>query len=1329
MQANFPEPVKEPILRHVSFSIVPRIDLLVDQVYTKFKDDYFPGDKVIVKYPNGYRAHGIIKEKVVFNSRIDSNGVLKSPFISYRVYLPDDGNEIDIEDASTIYRERNRFTKSYVKTFLKISLVRSNRLGAPWVIRDDIAQKYKISLEWPSHLKKFDYINSKNQKKRKVNILNDDDDEDENMDSLGNIDNDADNDDDDVSMDNNGIDENDTDTEIDNDLTVDVHNDDDNYNNNNSKDDESTSNGRKPRTEKGMKSTRGFSHTIFENLKETPPTQEDMNIKWCESWYKILKRTTAYFEDIVTEDKSRDKVIKLFKFCGITVTDTFDPNNTHFIITQRQFFSKNEYPDTDPFHYVHIKRIKVWHYEKCQRFFKSIKISNRKIYQLEKQQTIDETSAGNNENNGVKKGKSRGKGKSKVEEITENNSDVENHASADGFVNIAPAPEDNSKNSKAKPKTRGKGKKNLTDSSNDKSTDGKKSKKNKISDILNDDDNKDVDKTTETKDEEAEKKSHKIIILEDLLLPFKDDIERPKWKQLSGFEKLPLDIESNYKITLSNVLEVWMFINMFHEALVIDTFTFDDFLNAIQWKNSTEECPLLIEIFCSMLSCIMNEKGEMLVNLPLDIERDIKMKERAIKRKALLKEKEKKKQEEKQKKLLETKNSVEIKDEGEAEEEEEEEEDDDGEDGDDEDEGDDEDSDDDDEQEDINHNAYSILNYKKVPWRERLQKRDFKNGSWLIVLFGVFSTTEYIKEFKPDIVKVYELLAPLDDDTPTPEKLKINFYEKVSVDQRISILSILMNLLLNGNVIRQHIDHVVDKSASLRREKLEIQKEIKLKIESAHAANKEVLEFQRTIDIKDIKQRVEEMELSLLKTEEEKEKYYESKNKGGRPTQNFLPTEPSSLEKAIAASNPDFLKLLNTRSDRIKEVDNLKKQRIEIDKTLVELNTQRVRYLGRDRFWNRYWWFERNGLPNLGGNKGDEEDEEDGDDNSGLRGENGRENGQDEDYQEEEESDGEYDSETYLMGRIWVQGPSVLDQRHLLKNDEDGLKRKVAEEGEMVLKKENDWAYIDEVKDFEDLIVWLEDKGTRERALKKELKDCKNRIINSFKARLKFLAGDERKRSLIDYIKKLENKQFGEEVVSKDETKVKEEHKEEALDNEGDVKINEEAKDEAIEEADDEEETVRETRSNRRATRSLDSEDSYTRTRKRQRTNTYDSIEINPNDESLMDVDTEEIDRDGYIDYDKDEEEVIKMVRLRELPSPESPTELCAKLLDRARRVYNHLEQQDRIRNMQLWVNSSAIEKQGYTHYEGPKVVAVKTNKGRKTRSKTTTKGKGRGRR
>jgi len=142
---------------------------------------------------------------------------------------------------------------------------------------------------------------------------------------------------------------------------------------------------------------------------------------------------------------------------------------------------------------------------------------------------------------------------------------------------------------------------------------------------------------------------------------------------------------------------------------------------------------------------------------------------------------------------------------------------------------------------------------------------------------------------------------------------------------------------------------------------------------------------------------------------------------------------------------------------------------LELDDDLRETLVHRSKVLGKDRFLNKYYWFEHNGMP-FGGVP-----------NS---------------------STAEYG---YANGRIWVQGPDKYElqpnlEEPALSQDQQRFgitvpERKEKEEGETHLSSSSEWGCYDDPKDINDLIAWLEERGQREKHLKKELLLFKDDIL------------------------------------------------------------------------------------------------------------------------------------------------------------------------------------------------------------------------------------------
>lgn len=113
------------------------------------------------------------------------------------------------------------------------------------------------------------------------------------------------------------------------------------------------------------------------------------------------------------------------------------------------------------------------------------------------------------------------------------------------------------------------------------------------------------------------------------------------------------------------------------------------------------------------------------------------------------------------------------------------------------------------------------------------------------------------------------------------------------------------------------------------------------------------------------------------------------------------------------------------------------------------LGTVRVKPMGRDRFYNRIWWFDGCGSQSLMGSGGVAQ---------------------------------------YGTGRLFIQGPSEFDQEILDRRDEDDvMARREEEEGENGVLGVGEWAVYTEEEQMNEFLAWLNPKGVREFALKNTL--------------------------------------------------------------------------------------------------------------------------------------------------------------------------------------------------------------------------------------------------
>jgi len=1053
VEKNFPEHLKEPILRHLQFSVVPRIDQLVDDVYTTFKNDYYPGETVMIRlndYKNDFKTKCIIREKAKFNAVVDSNNNYCPAYCQYRVSRVDNGVEV-VVDENQITRDRNNFTKWFVKTFIKLSVSRSPKIGAPWIVKSKYASKYRIPTELPPELAHF---------------------------------------------------------------------------------------------------------------KEKPPAPS-------------RKKTPQPIRP-KGEGKNQDK--------------------------------------------------------------KNVSIA----------------------------------------------------PAGSKFRNILPATS--------------KGGKPL------------------------------VVKT-------ASPPPPKRTVEEDLSQTIDSLTKRPKPHNLTQLEGC-----------VQEALESWTFLNVYRVPLLLDTFTFDDFLTAMKWDSNSKHCALLDEIFCAVLSAFMNEQSQdLLITLPEDFDmsefgeseednNDEKVDE--VKQEMETNEDSNGKHKEGDIKMEDK--VEEIKDEAE-----------------------DEDDENDDEFEDAveeQHNVEKYLEYRGISWQERLQKRNFKDGQWQIILVGVLDLIRDVKDYKETINEIFETLAPLDSQV-SPNSIQTAFLTETSSELRVKCLNILCSLLVNSPAIRQFLDKCMADSTELRRERLEKLREYKIAFEKAQNIDKELREIAAGSSTAATPSTTTDNANAAASTsangtivDSQPTENSESKKRRRRTG---LSKEPTEQELAIAKENQAYATLLASRSAQLRISEDLRIQRRNLEKKIVELDVQRIRYLGKDRLYNRYWWFENNGLPNLGGGKSSGGDE----DNEG---------GDDEEEDDDDDEDDEFLNETYLMGRLWVQGPTDEDALlklalsedkvkawnellNVKKEESDDLKKEKEEEKvttnedeevkdenqtqdeinssdeklpqefiegaeqvfEITFDQENKviksitenrvlvdsygaaaenlkpvqrklieeqpdpllttrhWRFYDKASEIEDLIKWLNPWGERETKLLKELNTVKDQILSSVESRRKALKLDTQSQEEEALLKEIE------EIVISDSEK-ESSSSESSADSDLEL-LSDSAEAEAELKALNEEEQPRTRRSMAAAEKAAEE-------RRKKEAEIREKI----------------AERRAKRERSRPGRRIAKREqKKRKIKEHEDKKKHKAKLVSRLK----NLKEENEVQRCLDWVNQSALETLGHTHYEGPKRVQATRSK------------------
>lgn len=121
----------------------------------EFKQDFYPGENVTVILDDGQRLNGVVREKSKFPELSGADGMLeRKAFARYFVSLINRPCEEALVDDEHIVRDRRSFTKQMLRSFIKNTVTREAWNGAPWLVKEKVAQEYRISTDIPAHLHK-----------------------------------------------------------------------------------------------------------------------------------------------------------------------------------------------------------------------------------------------------------------------------------------------------------------------------------------------------------------------------------------------------------------------------------------------------------------------------------------------------------------------------------------------------------------------------------------------------------------------------------------------------------------------------------------------------------------------------------------------------------------------------------------------------------------------------------------------------------------------------------------------------------------------------------------------------------------------------------------------------------------------------------------------------------------------------------------------------------------------------------------------------------------------------------------------------------------------
>ncbi|CAN9302575.1 unnamed protein product [Alternaria alternata] len=508
--------------------------------------------------------------------------------------------------------------------------------------------------------------------------------------------------------------------------------------------------------------------------------------------------------------------------------------------------------------------------------------------------------------------------------------------------------------------------------------------------------------------------------------------------------------------SIGPLLCIWETLNVHDTIYMLDSFTFDDFVDAMRFTHETVECELFVEMHCAILKQIVNGSGKIQTNLPNLADEDSSDEESS---------EESTPTPEPEPPVRTTRSSL------------------------------------------RKSGAAQLVVKPRTPtpepprelhkaeefvtdfdWVEQCKIRNFADGGWQAIVVAILYRLSFDSARKEACDEVLAELCPPEEE-PTMATIASN-YTTLDVNLRISALEMILSLTVVTENFRDQLVAAAQEMTRLRKEKIEYQRKRK---ELADELFK--LDLERKIHLPantpasptDTKM-TEDADVSMTSVNDASKEADAETNGGDEVTASKGRTRPANKNKRKAAAEEarkekakkakaeaektkkqkeweKLLQAIEKKKDELKDCeDNIN----ELDDDLRETLVHRSKILGKDRFLNKYYWFEHNGMP-FGGVP-----------NS---------------------STAEYG---YANGRIWVQGPSEHElgpnlEEPALSQDMQRFgytvpQRKEREEGPTHLLNSNQWAYYDDPEDIDKLFVWLDERGHRERVLRKELQAFRDRI-------------------------------------------------------------------------------------------------------------------------------------------------------------------------------------------------------------------------------------------
>ena len=297
--------------------------------------------------------------------------------------------------------------------------------------------------------------------------------------------------------------------------------------------------------------------------------------------------------------------------------------------------------------------------------------------------------------------------------------------------------------------------------------------------------------------------------IEDLeICPARDGRHRPPMKYLSqdtpSFNQVSDEAGSGILMeSVGPLLETWNSLNVYCQVYELDSFTFDDYVEALQFSHQEVWCELLVEIHCAVLKKLVNDvddrNGQVQISLPEPVkaesdkesaqgtsagptptpEPEVKSIRRTTRSSIAKSEAAERKASEAASQISPMDSRL--------------------------------------------HRASEIDQSEGTyDWKSRLRRRDFGDGKWIVVIVGLLNQLTGYPRLKQDCDEILLHLAPLDREATSTTA--ISQYATLNINLRVKVIQILCMLSIETKAVRAYMEDCNNEMTVFRKEKIELQR-------------------------------------------------------------------------------------------------------------------------------------------------------------------------------------------------------------------------------------------------------------------------------------------------------------------------------------------------------------------------------------------------------------------------------------------------------------------------------------------------------------------------